>query len=311
MAGPGVKVTDRSRDGVSLYGFGLLAAVVAAFGYTLASFCLKAVIGRGVTGAQVNLAANVAMGLVAQPLWLLANPGVREAPPGLPLLCGLIFLLGQGFTFAALATGDVSVATPALSTKIIWVTVINALIFSIPVSLRWWIASVAASIAVTVIASAGSRESRAHSARTAILALCAALLYSCADVLVQRWAARYDSFAFLALMFGTVGLFSLVWCGATDRRAFRISSACIPLLAAGAVLLAIQSIFVFLSLAWTADATATNILYSLRSLLSVICAWAFGRAFGLAEAAASARVMGLRFAGALLLFGAILLILWK
>ena len=117
--------------------------------------------------------------------------------------------------------------------------------------------------------------------------------------------------AFLPAMFAMVGALSTAYYLAFDRRAFLLKKAMAGPLAAGTALLGFQCAAVFLSLMWTLDATATNVVYSVRSLTTVAFAWAAGRFFGLGEAGAPGRVIAFRGAGAALLFLAILLIVWR
>ena len=294
-----------------MYLAGLWLAALAAAGYTFATFFLKAALAKGARAGHLNLWSNVSMAVIVQPIWLFEDPGIPNAPLWLPLITCCTFFLGQVFTFAALARGDVSVATPVLGTKIIWVTALNALVFSVPVPVRWWFAAVAASLGVAVIAGGTPHGERRAMVSTAAFSLLAALCFSVTDVLVQRWAGGNDPLAFLPAMFGMVGIFSVGWYLVFERRAFLVKRAMAGPLSAGAGLLGLQCALVFLSLAWTLDATAANVVYSIRSLLTVGLAWMAGRFFGLREAGVVGRVVACRAAGALLLFGAILLIVWR
>lgn len=289
--------------------WGLGLALFAAVGYTIASIFLKSALEKGITTAQVNLVANVAVGLVVQPLWLLDNPTVANAAWHFPLISCVTFFIGQIFTFAALEKGDVSVATPLLGTKVILVTAINAIVFSVPIDVRWWIAAVLGSLAVAIIATgAPSGQARAVGL-TAVFSVLAAFFFSLTDTLVQHWAGSTDPMAYLPAMFGSVGILSVIYYAVTDRRAFAIKLHGRRSLIFGAIMLGIQAAAVFLSLAWTRDATAVNLIYSTRSLLSVILAWAGGAALGLKDSEAGLRILMLRLLGAILLFASIALIL--
>lgn len=287
----------------------MVMALVSALIYTGASLCLKSAIQRGVTANQVNLGVNLAVAVIVQPLWLFDRPEAANAPLWQPLLCGLIFFVGQACTFAALSKGDVSVATPLLGTKIILVTALNAVIFGLPVGGRLWVAAILGSVSVALIAGGAPRHFRRGIWVTVACSLCAALLYSLTDVLIQHWGGSFDEVTFPPVMFGLVGLIAVVYYGASDRRAFAPPRAGRGALLAGGVLFGMQVSGFFFSLVWTRDATAANIIYSSRSVWSVAAAWAAGRLLGLREGEAGLWVMMRRLAGAFLLFGAILLIL--
>lgn len=284
-------------------------ALVCAFIYTGASLCLKGAIQRGVTASQVNLGVNVAVALLVQPLWLLDDPQAANAPLWQPLLCGFLFFIGQALTFAALSRGDVSVATPLLGMKIILVTALNALAFSLPVSGRWWVAAFVGSISVALIAGGAPRHHRQGLAFTVACSLGAAFLYSLTDVLIQHWGGSFDQWVFLPVMFGLVGIIAVFFYGVRDRTAFAPPRRGLPALVAGGILFGVQVSGFFFALVWTRDATAANVIYSSRSVWSVAAAWAAGRLLGLREVEAGPMVMMRRLLGAILLFGAILLIL--
>jgi len=284
-------------------------ALVCALIYTGASLCLKRAILRGATANQVNLGVNLALALIVQPLWLLDDPGAANAALWQPLLCGILFFAGQALTFTALSRGDVSVATPLLGTKIIMVTALNALAFSLPVSGRWWVAAIVGSISVALIAGGAPRHHRQGLGLTVACSLGAAFLYSLTDVLIQHWGGSFDQWVFLPVMFGLVGIFAIFFYGAGDRKAFRPPRASLLPLVAGGVLFGVQVSGFFFALVWTRDATAANVIYSSRSVWSVAAAWAAGRLLGLREVEAGPMVMIRRLLGAILLFGAILLIL--
>lgn len=287
----------------------MVLALVCALIYTGASLCLKSAIHRGVTANQVNLGVNVAVALIVQPLWLFDRPEVANAPLWQPLLCGLIFFAGQAFTFAALSRGDVSVATPLLGTKIILVTALNALVFGLPISGKVWVAAVVASISVALIAGGAPKHHRPGIVLTVVCSLSAAFLYSLTDVFIQHWGGSFDQPVFLPVMFGLTGLIAVVYYAVRDRGAFAPPRIGLGPLAAGGVLFGLQVSGFFFSLVWTRDATISNIIYTSRSVWSVAAAWAAGELLGLREGETGAFVMIRRLVGALLLFGAILLIL--
>lgn len=287
---------------------GAALAFFAALVYTAASLFLKSALERGASSAQVNVAVNVGMALIVQPLWLLERPDIPNAPLWQPLVCAGIFFLGQICTFTALSKGDVSLATPLLGTKIIFVTALNMLLFQTAISARWWFAAIGASLAIALIAGGGGRRGQAVGF-TVTVSLVGAVLYSLTDVVIQHWGQTFDRPAFPPVMFGAAGLLSIIFYSATDRAAFRTPAAARMPLALGALLFGTQIVCFFFSLIWTKDATMANVVYSSRSVWSVAAAWAAGHLFSLRDLESGRSVMMRRLLGSLLLFGAIILIL--
>ncbi|MGB7790214.1 MAG: hypothetical protein WBL40_10200 [Terrimicrobiaceae bacterium] len=74
-------------------------------------------------------------------------------------------------------------------------------------------------------------------------------------------------------------------------------------------MLALQNLVVTLAIRFSGDATAVNIVYSSRCVLSVVMAWATARWLGSREATLPRNTLLLRLAGSLLLAAAILMVL--
>ena len=292
-----------------MVGLGMVLALLSALLYTGGSLFLKSAIERGATANQVNAVTNLLMALLVQPLWLLDRPEIVNATLWQPALCGVIFFFGQIFTFAALTRGDVSVATPLLGTKILLVTIFSAVVFGAPISLRWWVAAGVASVAVALIAGGVPHGHRRAVGITVLCSLTASSLYSFTDALIQHWGNTLDAFAFAPAMFGVSGLLTAVWFPLRDPGVLRPPRTAVPMLLGGGFLLGVQVTGFFFSIILTRDATLANVLYSSRSVWSVVAAWLGGHLLGLRDTEVGSGVMTRRLCGALLLFAAILLIL--
>jgi hypothetical protein len=77
----------------------------------------------------------------------------------------------------------------------------------------------------------------------------------------------------------------------------------------GASLLGAQNLVMAVAIRFSGDATAVNIVYSSRCVLSVVLAWTTARWLGSREATLPRGVLVLRLAGALLLAGAIVMVM--
>ena len=79
--------------------------------------------------------------------------------------------------------------------------------------------------------------------------------------------------------------------------------------ALGGMAIGLQGIILNLSLAFFGKATPMNIIYSTRALWGVLIVWFLGNALGNNEAALHGnKIMAKRFAGALLLSGAVIMV---
>jgi hypothetical protein len=116
--------------------------------------------------------------------------------------------------------------------------------------------------------------------------------------------------SFVAVMFSFVGIFTCaLYLPAVGLRQLVLSPATARrILVLGVLLLGAQNLVMALAIRFSGDATAVNIVYSSRCVLSVVLAWATARWLGSREATLPKSVLLLRLAGALLLAGAILMV---
>lgn len=288
----------------------------AGFGYACGAIAVKRSLVAGISGIQVNFLCNMTMAICFQMFWLFSGLPMNTHAFLAPAVCGFLFFLGQIATFRAIASGDVSIATPLLGAKVILVTLFSLFLIGHALPASWWLASLLASIGIALISfSPGGRHKRL--AATIGWSLGAAALFACTDVLVQRWVPFVGYSRFAPVMFGMTGLCSLMYLpgilkenrAAISRNRSRNRTG-MPWLFSGALLLALQALGMYSAIGLYGSATLTNILYGSRCLWSVLLVWAFGSIAG--EVAVSANrsvVMGWRFAGALLLFSAMALVL--
>jgi hypothetical protein len=295
-----------------------LLPLASGFGYVVGVLLVKRASVHGVGLWRTAFISNLAMGLFFAPLWLLGGQPFDPACLWQPLLFAALFFTGQVFTFAALA-GDVSLATPVLGLKILFVAVASSLLLDDAVRPTWWLAAALATAAAILLqwvprASAGlvpvkPAAGAPHPRRTVLLASLAALAYALADVLLQRFTPAWGSGRFLPLAFGGVALLSFGLIPFFHAPLRAVPSAAWPWLLPGAVMLAVQAS----GMAWTMGnygrATAANILYSTRGLWSVLAVGLLGGWLGTAgERKLPPGVFRRRLVGAVLMFAAIALV---
>lgn len=293
----------------------------AGLGYACGAIAIKRALGAGASGGGVNLLCNSVMALFFQLLWLL--PGRIEHPVLFlaPLGCGFLFFLGQVFTFRAISSGDVSVATPLLGSKVVLVAFFSVFLIGKPLPALWWIASILASIGIALISYIPGGSHRCL-AVTVGWSFSAAAVFALTDVCVQKWVPSVGYSRFAPLMFGAMGVLSLVYLPSLLKQPIRSPShssqgfhlgypkASLPWLFGGALLLAIQALAMYSAIGLHGSATLTNILYGSRCLWSVLLVWIFGAMAGDSSTGEDRpSIMVRRLLGALLLLGAMALVL--
>lgn len=228
---------------------------------------------------------------------------------------GVMFVLGQVFTFLAFQFGDVSVATPVFGVKVLMVAGLVSVMTDMAVSSRIWLAGGLATAGIVMIQTTGQRGSTRQQKNrvllTILLASTAAFCLSLFDVLLQKWAADYNSYDFLPVMFTSAALLSIFVLPWVDRPSRIRELKLQKWIVGGTLLMALQALSMTFSLAEFSDAPRINIVYSLRGLWGVLLAWAFSRALASNESDLARSVMLQRLGGAVLLTSAVIWVIQK
>lgn len=286
----------------------LLLPLAASVLYCFAAMSLKTAINGGIGPWRSVFITNWLM--LAASLWFLFLPGKADLSRGLPLaaLAGSCFFAGQIFTFLAITRGDVSVATPVLGTKIVFVALLGAGLFGLSAGPSLWFAVLLATAGIALLQfEPGARHRRVL--LTAALAGASALAFAATDILMQRFAPVYGARGFVPASFLFNALLSIGLIPLFRRPLREIPASLRGHLLSGAGLIAFQSTLMAAALSLYGRAPEVNIVYSLRGLWSVLLVWFIGRRFGNTERGAGRRVFLFRLAGALCTLGAIALIL--
>lgn len=223
---------------------------------------------------------------------------------------GAMFVLGQLLTYLAFQVGDVSVATPVFGIKVLVVATLQSLFSGEVISGRIWIAGLMATCGVVLIqwVDAGATKlDRRKTMLSIIIAGLAAFTLSLFDVSLQAWAQDVNTYDFMPVMFGFVGLFSLVLLPKVDSVRHLKTTRSFRWMLLATVLMAMQAFSMCFSLAEFGDAARINIVYALRGLWGVLLAWALAKRLQTGEAYLPRIVMIRRLAGAGLLTGAVLI----
>lgn len=291
----------------------ILLPLASSIGYVAGVLLVKRASAHGVGLWRTAFISNLAMGLFFAPLWLLGGHALAWNTLAQAALCATLFFTGQIFTFMALA-GDVSLATPVLGLKIIFVAAASSVLVAETVRPVWWLAAILGTAAVALLQTpprgAVPHTTGQHPRRTVLYAALAALVFAVCDTLVQRFTPSWGPGRFLPLMFGLVALFSFGLIPAFSAPLRSLPAAAWAWLIPGSALLALQAA----SMAWTLGthgrATAANILYSTRGLWSVLAIALLGTWLGTAgEKKLAPAVLRRRLLGAGLMFAAVALVI--
>ena len=278
----------------------LFSSVTFVFGMM---FARKAII-RGASAWTGTFYGNLCLGFI----WLLVGVCRWEIIPvdewWRAVIVGLLFFLGQCFTYMAFHYGDVSVATPIFGVKILFVAVLSSLLTGQSISTTVWIAAFVATVGIILVqygSGAGHRSEKKRILLTVVTALSAASCMSLFDVCLQRWGVISGALKFLPVMFVSASLFSCVLIPWVDRVPQLKSIHALQPMVLSTVLMPLQAMGMTIALSQFGDATRVNIVYALRGLWAIVFAWALAGSFEGGERYASRSVMLRRATGALLL----------
>jgi drug/metabolite transporter (DMT)-like permease len=281
--------------------FPLFSSVVFVLGMMLA----KQAIERGASPWTATFLGNIwiaiAWGAVAV---IRQQVAPIETWPSAAVV-GLLFVLGQLFTYLAFQKGDVSVAAPVMGIKVLLVAVLRSSMTGDAIPGRVWIAAALATVGIVLVQGSGGVNRSASRWRTILLAGLAALSLSLFDVLLQSWGTNQDCPSFLSLVFVSTAILSLgflPWC---DRPKKLVRIRAMKWMLAGTLLMGLQAMSMTFVLSTFGDAVRVNIVYALRGMWGVVLAWLLARWIGGNEGGLGRRVMLPRLLGAVLLTTAV------
>lgn len=284
----------------------LLLPLFSSVLYVFGALWVRRAADLGVGVWRTTFVANVFSAVLFAPLAVLGGPGQPLAMLWQPAVLAAVLVLGQTLGFLALSRGDVTVATPVLGAKTVMVAALTVGLLGLEVPARLWVAAGLSTGAIAVLSWSGRGSGRG--VRFGLGAgLAAALAFALFDVLVQKWAPAWGAGRLLPLVMALAGAGSLGMIPLFREPLARIARPAWGPLAMGSVCIAVQGILLIGTVAVYGDATAVNVVYSARSLWTVLAVWGVGHWFRNSEQGLGGRVLGRRLVGALLMTVAVVL----
>lgn len=289
----------------------LLLPLTSAVLYAVAALSLKVALGRGVTTWAVLFYSNTVMGLVFLPLLLAGTSGWNPVAAPVAIVAGSLFFLGQIGTFRSLQSGDVSIATPALAAKVVFVALLSLLIPGSRPDPDLWLA-VVLTVGGMILLHRGPKQVAARPLVTLAWALFAAFSFAAADIIVQVGAPRAGFTLFMPAMFGTVAVLSLPLLRphVLRRQARTIQPGARIWLAAGVILLGLQAMGMASAIGLFGDATGANVVYGSRGLWSLLLLALVARRLGIKDSVFDRGTLVARAVGCVLILVAVSLVLF-
>ncbi len=282
----------------------------AALLFPLAALAFKRSSQFGVDTWQTAFVSNMIGAIVYSGLWGMGGSDFESPEWWQPILLACCLFAAMTTQFVALQHGDISVAVPVMSAKILIVAFLAPILVHEPVQPRLWISAVLCVVSVTLLNRPGHAAQRSVSVAV-VFGLIAATCFSVFDMLVQRYGPIWGVGRLLPYVFWMNAVLSLVCLFGFRTPLQKIPAEGWKWLLIGSVLVNFQGLLFVSCLAIYGGVTGANIIFSARGLISVLLVWILGSRLGTAESTLDKRVLYGRLAGAVLMLFAILLALWK
>ncbi len=280
----------------------LLLPLVAAIGYAIASLLLKKALTEGAHPMACFHINNWASSLVFLPLALFETQNVAWQLWLIPVGLGVLFFTGGWFTFVAMQRGDVSLVTPVLGSKVVFVALSASFLIAGSMKPLMWVAALITTAGIFLMSATDFKTPKgARLAGPVVMALISAAFFALADVLLQRWAPTFGAKTFLAIMSATTGVLSLFAMTLLPKRPPMPWNRATQWSLGGSALIAAQSMLMGISLAFFNDAIGVNVVYATRGMWSLAVVALLGPLLGNRERHESGRVFGIRIIAAMLL----------
>lgn len=286
----------------------LLLPLVAAIVYSLGSILIKRALVEGVTMDQSFHITNITVGLIFAPLLLFETKELDWSLWWQPVVMGLSFFLGTWLTFLGIRRGDISLVTPILGTKVVFVAIGMVVLTGAMPSPALWLAAFLTAAGIFVMGFADLRRSRqGHLVFTVAVTLGSAAIFGICDVLVSWWSADFGAPSFLALGSIGVAVLSVAMWGLQGMPKMRVRGKGKTWAVMGAVLVGLQAIAIGIALSFFPDATGINVVYASRGLWVIVLVVALGAFLGNNEYRDSGRAFFWRATGAVVVTVAVVI----
>lgn len=284
----------------------LLIPLGAAIVYALGSILVKRALKEGVRMDQTFHITNFAVGLVFLPFLFLETKEIDWSLLWKPVTMGAVFFVGNWLTFEGIKRGDVSLVTPIMGTKVVFVAIGTVVLTGMMPSVPLWIAAFFTAAGIFLMGLADLRGG-SKVAFTVAITLSSACMFGLCDVLVSWWSADFGAPTFLAIGSIVVALISVVMWLLQNRPSLRLSRTQRFWTWWAAFLIGIQAIGMGIALSYFNDATGVNVVYASRGLWTIVLVVVFGVALGNSEFRDTGRAFLWRVVGTVVLTTAIVI----
>jgi drug/metabolite transporter (DMT)-like permease len=274
-----------------------------AFVYALAAVFSKSALEQGCGILRLSFIMNLVFALIFSSALGWQMEGIDLSKLYLPVVAGALFFVGHVFTFAAIRMGDVSLQTPIMGTKAIFVALIAVVTGAQEVNFALGLAAVLAALAVALLGFSGGQAKKVG--LTITLSLVSAFSFACFDQMAGIFGGSFGKNSFLVIVMLVNAVLSFFLIPFFNAPLRQIERTAWPWVMAASVGMALQALVLTYTLAASGEVVVVNIIYSARGFFSVLIGLVIGLLFTLQIEQMSRRVRIQRILGALIISVAI------
>jgi drug/metabolite transporter (DMT)-like permease len=285
----------------------LLFPLLSSLLYVAAALSLKRATETRAGVWRTTFVMNVVAAICFAALLPLAPGPAGPRPPWQPLTLAALFVAGQALTMLALNRGDVSVATPVIGLKVVFVTFFVALVVGDRMLVDYWLSAGMSALGIALLnfGGGGGRARHHHVLLTALTSLAAAACYAMFDTLVRKWSPSWGVGRLLPSAMSMAAVLSLGLWPLFEGRLRDLPRASRGPVLSGSIFMGLQAVSLVATLGLYPDTTRINVVYNSRGLWSVLAVWLVGHWWDNTERHAGRAALLWRMAGAGLMLGAI------
>lgn len=285
-----------------------LIPFAAGFVYALAALTTKRAIQEGAGITRILFVTHWIAFILLLPLLATGSEVIDWGRWWSPFITAVFEFIGAVLIIISIRTGAISIQTPLMGTKVLFVATFTLFLVPGPIPIQWWIGAFLTFFGVLTLGLPDVLN-RLASLKSMFFTLASAAFFALTDVLIEVESPKFGKSAFLLTFMFFLALFVLALVPFFTKDITKTPAKTWKWLFAAGFFTALQLVALIYTICFFGEATVVNILYASRGFWCILLIWFVGHWFGNAEKNAGIKVMLRRFLGATLLFAAIVVIL--
>lgn len=251
---------------------------LAAFFYCISIILVKyATRAKTLSGTSILVVNNMLSGLTFIPLILLDNTLPSLSNIWQPLLASAFCAVGNLATFICAERGEVSLMTPIMGIKILFVIMLSNIMLNNPLPHTITISGAICCLAVFIMGFSRKSISADKLRITILLAITACASYAICDVLMQKYAHNFTRYAMLSLTSVAMPLSVIPFIPRLIREIPHCSKRTLIFGFSSGLFMLMEMYLMFRSIVGEVGASLCNILFNTRGLISIVLIFILGK----------------------------------